>query len=83
MKKTTESESNYNGLEEMKVIDLLININKEDQLVANFVKEQLHQIEKLVNIVIEERKEVLEKRDYKVFDFLNNNPLKINTKSIW
>ena len=52
MKKTTESESNYNGLEEMKVIDLLININKEDQLVANFVKEQLHQIEKLVNVIV-------------------------------
>ena len=46
-------------------------------------KKYKSQIEKLVNIVIEERKEVLEKRDYKVFDFLNNNPLKINTKSIW
>ena len=41
MKKTTESESNYDRLEEMEVIDLLLNINKEDQLVANFVKDKI------------------------------------------
>ena len=52
MKKTTESESNYNGLEEMKIIDLLININREDELVANFVKEQIPQIEQLINVIV-------------------------------
>ena len=57
MKKTTESESNYDRLEEMEVVDLLLNINKEDQLVANFVKDKIPQIEQLVNtIVIQMRK---------------------------
>ena len=57
MKKITESESNYDRLEEMEVVDLLLNINKEDQLVANFVKDKIPQIEQLVNtIVIQMRK---------------------------
>ena len=57
MKKTTESESNYDRLEEMEVVDLLLNINKEDQLVANFVKDKIPQIEQLINtIVIQMRK---------------------------
>ena len=52
MKKTTESESNYDRLEEMKVVDLLLNINKEDQLVANFVKDKITQIEQLINTIL-------------------------------
>jgi len=51
MKKTTESDSNYDRLEEMNVFDLLLNINREDKLVANFVEGQIPKIEKLVNVI--------------------------------
>ena len=52
MKKITESDSNYDGLEKMSVFDLLLNINKEDKTVANSVAEQIPQIEKLVNAIV-------------------------------
>jgi len=52
MQKTTESDSNYDGLEKMSVSDLLININREDKTVADFVEEQIPQIEKLINVII-------------------------------
>jgi len=52
MKKITESESNYDGLEKMSVSDLLLNINKEDKTVALSVAEQIPQIEKLINAIV-------------------------------
>ena len=52
MKKTTESDSNYDRLEEMNVTDLLLNINREDKTIANLVEEQIPQIEKLINVII-------------------------------
>ena len=52
MKKITESDSNYDGLEKMSVSDLLLNINKEDKTVANSVAEQIPQIEKLITAIV-------------------------------
>ena len=52
MKKITESDSNYDGLEKMSVFDLLLNINKEDKTVALSVAEQIPQIEKLINAIV-------------------------------
>ncbi len=52
MKKITESDSNYDGLEKMSVFDLLLNINKEDKTVANSVAAQIPQIEELVNAIV-------------------------------
>ncbi len=49
MKKTTESDSNYDALEKMSTADLLININAEDKTVALSVEKQLSQIENLIN----------------------------------
>ena len=56
MKKITESESNYDGLEDMNIYDLLLNINREDKLVANFVEAQIPQIEKLVKVIVHKMK---------------------------
>ena len=50
MKKITEFDSNYDGLEQMSVSDLLKNINSEDKTVAYSVEQQLPQIEKLIMI---------------------------------
>ena len=46
--KTTEADSFYNHLEEMSVIELLANINKEDKTVPLAIEIALPQIEKLV-----------------------------------
>ena len=51
MKKTTESDSIYDGLEEMSTLDLLKNINREDKTVADSIEEQIQYIEKLVEAV--------------------------------
>jgi len=51
MQKTTESDSNYDGLEKMKISDLLRNINSEDKLVASLVEEQIPKIEKLISAI--------------------------------
>ena len=56
MKKTTESDSNYDGLEKMSVSELLLNINREDKTVANSVEKQLPKIEKLVEAIIPKMK---------------------------
>ena len=53
MNKVTEAESHYNSLEEMSTADLLYNINKEDNKVANIVKDEIFKIESLVNIIVE------------------------------
>lgn len=47
-KSLTESESHYDDLEKMEVMDLLQSINKEDQSVSEAVKKSLPQIESLV-----------------------------------
>ena len=52
MKKTTESDSNYDSLEEMTTLDLLRNINREDKTVAHSIEKQIPQIEKLVNVIV-------------------------------
>ena len=56
MKKITESDSNYDGLEQMSVSDLLKNINREDKTVAHSVEQQLPQIEKLINVIVPKMK---------------------------
>ena len=56
MKKTTESDSNYDSLDKMSVSELLLNINREDKTVANSVVKQLPKIEKLVEAIIPKMK---------------------------
>ena len=56
MKKTTESDSIYDGLEEMTTLDLLKNINREDKTVAHLIDKQISQIEKLVNAIVSKMK---------------------------
>ena len=41
METTTEKDSHYNNLEKMPVMEILQNINKEDQTVAEAVKKAL------------------------------------------
>lgn len=50
-KKITEQSSNYHHLEKMTIGEILLNINKEDQLVPAAVKEALPQIEKLAEAI--------------------------------
>jgi len=52
MNKTTESDSNYDGLDKMSTADLLTNINREDKTVALSVEDQLPQIEQLINAIV-------------------------------
>ncbi|MFN3639600.1 MAG: N-acetylmuramic acid 6-phosphate etherase [Flavobacterium sp.] len=54
--KTTESNSNYQNLEQMPVSELLKNINREDQTVPLAVEKALPHIERLVLAVIEKMK---------------------------
>ncbi|TDB63799.1 N-acetylmuramic acid 6-phosphate etherase [Arundinibacter roseus] len=49
---STESASAYDDLEKMSVRDLLININREDQLVPLAVEKAIPQLEKLVEQVV-------------------------------
>jgi N-acetylmuramic acid 6-phosphate etherase len=56
MKRTTESDSNYDALEQMSTADLLKNINREDKTVAQSVEEQLPQIEKIINAIVPKMK---------------------------
>jgi len=56
MKKTTESDSNYDALEQMSTADLLKNINREDKTVAQSVKDQIPQIEKLIDAIVPKMK---------------------------
>ncbi len=55
--KTTESNSHYNHLEKMEVKELLVNINKEDQTVAQSVSKAIPQIEIVTKRVISKLKE--------------------------
>ena len=56
MKKTTESDSNYVGLDKMSTVDLLININREDKTVALSVENKIPQIEQLINAIVPKMK---------------------------
>jgi len=56
MKRTTESDSNYDNLDVMSTSDLLININREDKTVALSVEEQIPQIENLINAIVPKMK---------------------------
>jgi N-acetylmuramic acid 6-phosphate etherase len=50
--KTTESDSYYNHLEQMSVLELLTNMNKEDKTVPLAVEKAIPQIERLVNALV-------------------------------
>ena len=51
MKKVTESDSNYDELDKMSTLNLLLNINREDQTVAESVAKEIPSIEKLVDVI--------------------------------
>lgn len=53
MERITEKDSYYNNLEQMPVIDILKNINKEDHTVPDAIEKAISQIEKLVVVVTE------------------------------
>jgi len=53
---TTESSSYYNHLEQMSVRDLLVNINKEDKTVAQFIERVIPKVELLVEVIVEKMK---------------------------
>jgi len=56
MNKTTESDSNYDGLDKMSTADLLTNINREDKTVALSVEDQIPQIEQLIIAIVPKMK---------------------------
>ncbi len=56
MKKTTESDSNYEALDGMSTKELLININREDKTVAHTIEEKIPQIENLINAIVPKMK---------------------------
>ncbi len=51
--KSTEKESKYSNLEKMSALELLQNINKEDQTVAQSVEKVIPVIENVVNLIVE------------------------------
>ncbi len=56
MENVTEKESNYHDLDKMSVGEILYNINKEDQTVADAVAKVIPQLEKLATITAEKMK---------------------------
>lgn len=50
---TTEKDSNYQNLDKMSVLEILLNINKEDKTVALAVEKAIPQIENLVNVAVD------------------------------
>lgn len=50
----TEKVSNYDHLEKMSTFELLSNINKEDDTIAENVKKEIVSIEKLVDVIVPE-----------------------------
>ena len=56
MNNITEKQSHYNDLEKMTVEEVLLNINKEDQLIADAVKKAIPQISALVIPIVERMK---------------------------
>jgi N-acetylmuramic acid 6-phosphate etherase len=57
MSKITESDSNYNDLDQMSTLELLSNINKEDAKVHLAVQAEIPTIEKFVNSCFEKMKD--------------------------
>ena len=53
---TTESQSNYDHLEQMSVPDLLANINREDQTVAKSVQKVIPDVVPLVEAIVKQMK---------------------------
>ena len=53
MNRTTESDSNYDGLDSMSVTELLTNINIEDKTVPNAVDKVIPSIARLVDVIAE------------------------------
>lgn len=53
---TTEAESYYSNLEQMSVLELLSNINKEDNTIPAVVEKCIPQIESLINAVVNKLK---------------------------
>lgn len=53
---TTESSSHYNDLEKMSVLDLLVNINKEDKTVPIAIEKVIPVIESLVSHLVDKMK---------------------------
>lgn len=56
MEKTTEADSYYNNLENMSVLELLQNMNKEDKTVPLAIEKVIPSIEKLVEVIVEKMK---------------------------
>ncbi len=56
MEKTTEADSYYNNLENMSVLELLQNMNKEDKSVPLAVEKVIPAIERLVEVIVERMK---------------------------
>ena len=54
MKNTTEQPSHYQDLQDMKIQDLLVSMNQEDQSVPLAVAKALPQIEKLVEKIVQQ-----------------------------
>lgn len=54
--KTTEKDSNYNGLDKMSIAELLINMNNEDKTVPYAIEKVISDIEKLVEVIITKMK---------------------------
>ncbi|PCJ87782.1 MAG: N-acetylmuramic acid 6-phosphate etherase [Flavobacteriales bacterium] len=50
--KITEADSFYDHLEKMSVLELLVNINKEDQTVPHSVEKVISKIEELVEVIV-------------------------------
>ncbi|NQX85454.1 MAG: N-acetylmuramic acid 6-phosphate etherase [Flavobacteriaceae bacterium] len=55
-KKTTEQDSHYDHLDQMSIMQILTNINKEDKTVPNAVEHAIAQIETLVKHVVDKLK---------------------------
>ena len=54
MKKSTEENSKYTNLQDMSVLELIQNINKEDQTVSTAIKTILPAIERLIHEVVKQ-----------------------------
>lgn len=52
MQKTTEKDSNYDGLDQMTINELLVNMNNEDKTVPYAIEKVIPSIEKLVEVIV-------------------------------
>lgn len=52
MERVTESDSRYDNLEQMPLIDLLKNINKEDKTVPEAIEKAIPEIENMINAIV-------------------------------